>query len=396
MFNEDTVRLEYMRLLAARAPLSQILDYTESITGIPVLFQDGTLFTLGWSQGYDNAWPKDFSMVILEDKAEQERLCAEFEAAILPDSPPTIMKYPHMPSRTLLMGIFVDGKLSGILRMTERLRSLDDLTAEQIALLREVFSLVAMIYATAQVESLPDRAFRRMLLGTLSSPVAIENCDVLSGISHNRRYQLICIRQQTPAAGENTLRRELVALLGTEWVTDCEGIHAVLLFGGGEGDLLMPDMADALRAFAQHRRCLICISDEYDMLHHTHAIFCDIRDHFSTLKKDAVGLSSFDLCKLPLLISRIRGSLPLEKYYSSAVLRIIAYDEENKSDYLRTLQAYAACEKNAGAAAQQLFIHKNTMLYRIARLKEISRADLDDPDQWLHIRFTLLAMNQQP
>ena len=62
-----------------------------------------------------------------------------------------------------------------------------------------------------------------------------------------------------------------------------------------------------------------------------------------------------------------------------------------------TLQTYLEQERSAIRTAEALFIHKNTLFYRLRKLQELLTADLDDPAARLHLRlsFRILA-RQQP
>jgi DNA-binding PucR family transcriptional regulator len=43
-----------------------------------------------------------------------------------------------------------------------------------------------------------------------------------------------------------------------------------------------------------------------------------------------------------------------------------------------TLKKYLECSKNATVAAEQLFIHRNTLNYRIKKIEELTGLDLDN------------------
>ncbi|MGN0038019.1 MAG: PucR family transcriptional regulator [Coriobacteriales bacterium] len=54
-------------------------------------------------------------------------------------------------------------------------------------------------------------------------------------------------------------------------------------------------------------------------------------------------------------------------------------DEENGTDDARVLQVFLECERKMGLAAERLFVHRNTLAYRIQRLQETYGLELDDP-----------------
>ncbi|MDA8194821.1 MAG: PucR family transcriptional regulator ligand-binding domain-containing protein [Thermaerobacter sp.] len=59
---------------------------------------------------------------------------------------------------------------------------------------------------------------------------------------------------------------------------------------------------------------------------------------------------------------------------------------------LRTLEGYFACEGQATDAAKALYVHRNTVLYRLRKLEEILSRSFNDPDDVLTIRLSLLFL----
>ncbi len=48
------------------------------------------------------------------------------------------------------------------------------------------------------------------------------------------------------------------------------------------------------------------------------------------------------------------------------------YDRERRSDLVRTLRIYFAAGANASEAADRLFLQRNSMLYRLARIEKLT------------------------
>jgi sugar diacid utilization regulator len=64
-------------------------------------------------------------------------------------------------------------------------------------------------------------------------------------------------------------------------------------------------------------------------------------------------------------------------------------DARNGDILLETLEAYFANNGNALRAAQQLHLHRNSMLYRLRRVSEVLEQDLEDPDVRLSLQVAL-------
>ncbi|MEK4299942.1 PucR family transcriptional regulator [Oceanobacillus sp. FSL W8-0428] len=73
------------------------------------------------------------------------------------------------------------------------------------------------------------------------------------------------------------------------------------------------------------------------------------------------------------------------------IQRLRKYDERQQSNLLYTLEAYLEYDSNVLQTAKALFIHPNTMNYRLKRIHEISKLDLKNPHQKIAVYLELLA-----
>ena len=96
-------------------------------------------------------------------------------------------------------------------------------------------------------------------------------------------------------------------------------------------------------------------------------------------------LISCDAAFRNLLADCCRASLP--SCYAADVL--YAYDQAHKTDYCHTLLAYLVCERNAVACAQALFVHRNTLRNRLAKIQELIGTNLDNNDERMHLLISL-------
>ncbi|WP_168188637.1 PucR family transcriptional regulator [Thermoflavimicrobium daqui] len=69
----------------------------------------------------------------------------------------------------------------------------------------------------------------------------------------------------------------------------------------------------------------------------------------------------------------------LQSYYQATLEPLQRYDYEKGTDLLHTLDVYLATGKRIGEAAHQLYVHRNTLKFRIARIEELLGMDLQDP-----------------
>lgn len=55
-------------------------------------------------------------------------------------------------------------------------------------------------------------------------------------------------------------------------------------------------------------------------------------------------------------------------------------DKEKGTEFYHTLKEYLACGNNVNLAAKKLFIHRNTMVYRLSKIQEMIHMDVNDPE----------------
>ena len=77
----------------------------------------------------------------------------------------------------------------------------------------------------------------------------------------------------------------------------------------------------------------------------------------------------------------------LEDFMMQRLGELISYDKENNSDYIDTLETYLDFGCNIGETAEYLYMHRNTIRYRIIRVEEILGIDLNSAGTRFNLRF---------
>lgn len=82
----------------------------------------------------------------------------------------------------------------------------------------------------------------------------------------------------------------------------------------------------------------------------------------------------------------------VEKFRNVSILKIMQKDEENQSELLKTLWVYLCNNGKLKRTAEQLFIHPNTLNYRIKQIIELTNLDLNDFNITNHLYTELLLI----
>lgn len=91
------------------------------------------------------------------------------------------------------------------------------------------------------------------------------------------------------------------------------------------------------------------------------------------------------------LLILLRESPELWDFYRATLSALADYDRGQGAELLKTLEAFFDNLGNLAQTANALHVHRNTLLYRLQRIGEISGMDLDDPEDRLAVWLALKA-----
>jgi len=81
------------------------------------------------------------------------------------------------------------------------------------------------------------------------------------------------------------------------------------------------------------------------------------------------------------------------EFFCDALQRLLEYDQQADKELVKTLAAFLECNGNLTETSDRLFIHRNTLKYRLERIRDITQIDLDDSEHRLMLHLGL-KMNQ--
>ena len=87
------------------------------------------------------------------------------------------------------------------------------------------------------------------------------------------------------------------------------------------------------------------------------------------------------------LLFQLEHSPELIAFQEETLGPLLAY--EGADELIHTLEAYFEHNANLSQTAEALFIHRNTLIYRMERIAAITSLDLDEPENRLAIQLAL-------
>ena len=91
----------------------------------------------------------------------------------------------------------------------------------------------------------------------------------------------------------------------------------------------------------------------------------------------------------PVFLLENKDNLALKMIYDRTVLRLCKFEQAGNPDLVDTLDVYLSCDKNISVAAEQLYIHRNTLRNRLQRIEQVTQKHLDNRDDCLELTLAL-------
>ncbi|SEP20082.1 PucR family transcriptional regulator [Propionispora vibrioides] len=114
---------------------------------------------------------------------------------------------------------------------------------------------------------------------------------------------------------------------------------------------------------------------------------------FGGLRRAARPVYAYERLGIYKLLFEI-GPEKLALYYQEIIEPLHEYDRRNNTELIDTLFAYFEENCNAAQTAKRLFVHRNTLDYRLKKIEEISGRDLDDPYDRLTLQLGVIMGKQ--
>ncbi|MDB5078158.1 MAG: hypothetical protein JWP00_82 [Chloroflexi bacterium] len=89
------------------------------------------------------------------------------------------------------------------------------------------------------------------------------------------------------------------------------------------------------------------------------------------------------------LLLTIGNNRELREFYQEVLGRLLEHDSRNGGELMRTLEAYFRYQGSPSEMARKIDVHRNTLLYRLRRIQDITGFDLEDSETALALHLAL-------
>lgn len=146
-----------------------------------------------------------------------------------------------------------------------------------------------------------------------------------------------------------------------------------------------------VRKAIANKEISIGISDPFNHILATHNHFKEAEDILNQgqIFNPSIKIHLYDNRKFNIFLKDVNQFIQSpSQYISYKVMNILTYDKINNTDYASTLKAYLSSSLSPQHTAKVLFIHKNTVIYRINKIKNLFDVDFSDAEQCFQLYFS--------
>ena len=402
--------------------LHEIARVSVAYMGNPVLILDSNWRLLAWEDCPQNPYPLRESLTL---KRKAAVLPQEFIESI-PDTldrfrKPITRRYSLENNNQIICRVVpvsvYDSSTYGYIVVWETVRTLDAadyIALEQVAVSVAIERIRARENEEAKVRSRRE-FFDDLLSGNFESLSAARAMAELHGLRSDTPYRCLLVRYARDSAEERIAPQKL-GLEGERCMEIC--LHTAK-------ELCLSVMGVPYSAYA----VLLLASpagereSEKQARRYAEALYDALAAQFSPKSFIIVGVSADDITQIPetyrdlhSIAKILRGSttyppiifaedysavMLLEKYVDRKNLADFVrktlgaledYDRENHSRLLMTLDVYFSKSGNITEVAKQMYIHRNTCIYRMEKIKAILQDDFSNPMKLLNYQVALWIM----
>ena len=402
--------------------LHEIARVSVAYMGNPVLILDSNWRLLAWEDCPQNPYPLRESLTL---KRKAAVLPQEFIESI-PDTldrfrKPITRRYSLENNNQIICRVVpvsvYDSSTYGYIVVWETVRTLDAadyIALEQVAVSVAIERIRARENEEAKVRSRRE-FFDDLLSGNFESLSAARAMAELHGLRSDTPYRCLLVRYARDSAEERIAPQKL-GLEGERCMEIC--LHTAK-------ELCLSVMGVPYSAYA----VLLLASpageqeSEKHARRYAEALYDALAAQFSPKSFIIVGVPADDITQIPetyrdlhSIAKILRGSttyppiifaedysavMLLEKYVDRKNLADFVrktlgaledYDRENHSRLLMTLDVYFSKSGNITEVAKQMYIHRNTCIYRMEKIKAILQDDFSNPMKLLNYQVALWIM----
>lgn len=387
---------ELLDAAARSASIDPLINLAASKLGNSVVLLDTDFKILSHSTVFpieDPLWAKN----IWQGYCSYEFVSAVAELDSVKNAPPTsepvVVTCYASPLRKLSSKIFIDGKRVGIVLMLEKETPISPAHMELLPIISAAAGTTIARYAPYLISgnTVYQKLLYDLLIGASPEEVALR----IAGLVFSPHLCALCIKQ-TRYLGQKHLKEDVAARLveqlpDTRFTFHEDGIAALIPLG--EAPDLPPETLQTLEELAKKEYLRIGISNTFFQVENFLKRYGQARRALELMERlhSESSVVRYADCSFYDLLDSTGDPRALGLFCHPALSILSRYDHDNGMDLYHTLETYLAYNCSVKDAAGKLFIHRNSLNYRLERIHTLTQVNLSSSNVrfWLTMSYRI-------
>ena len=287
--------------------------------------------------------------------------------------------------------IVTSGKTYGYISALELKRRLNDGDSKLLLLFTELITPSFAFYCNTQLEYTTSNCFRELLLEGHADSSTLTLQTGYFNIKKNDRLRVIVLRAagEADAADLLLLKRNILCNCPHMPVLSIEDHLAVIADIDNNCDTSLERFLRELGQFEQFQIgvSVECTDIQYLWAHYQQALFA--LSYADASREARLHLFSHHAVDY-MLQNADRRRLICACH--PGIRAMFEKSNGQNDEFLTSLEVYLLHERSLSQAARKLFVHKNTLLYRIQKIEDACGCDLSDPMEREYILLSIRVL----
>ncbi len=375
-------RNELVSLMLSNASVKTLVNAVENLVGEPLSLQDFMHESIAISSGYPNDDVKERKRKPKTTDADSYRAEVDWIHDAVMDGAPHVVEWPGLSRRRMYCGCLYGQRVLAFIRVVDANGRLGEVNQGDVAfsarVLGAALSLKGYPYSV-RGERWPSFLWNLLTNDGRDLKESFIDQPVFENIRRFRTYWL---------EGPGAFNIAKGGLPNKHWYPIAFEEGAVCL--ADDKDVTGRGIASMLAGTKVQAGASEAFGDVKDFrITYRHARFA--RQMATRLGRGEKTVASYeDYVLLDLAEETVRKP---EEMLPGPIAKMLSHDAEKGTAFALTALVYLECGGDTAMTASQLHLHRNTVLYRVARIHELFGLDLADPYASAATLIYLLALD---
>ena len=425
LLNRKTLDMHnlFFRITLEGGGIEKISTMLSGTINNPIIFVDKDWKLLHYTEHMDNKIPLEYCLELMKTKPVFNQ---EFIDSIpkniseMKKSIKRIYYLENMEIKCRILPVAVANYVYGFIivwQTVQELTEFDYIILEQASTIMALERIKAKDIEEVKLKIRQD-FFDDLLTGKITSSETIQTLSELHGLNSQYRYYCMVINFESE---ENKSYEDMVArkvqleskarrcvdiiyehlnLANGEVTSMHRNNRIIILIGQNENRPAISinetkqyanQIYNILTKQIKDTIFLIGIGRQYETVHSLHKSFSEANESIRLMQKfdNRGGVSHFEDHSIYHFLDSNIKDMELEDFFMKRLGKIYEHDQLHGTSYISTLENYFLNNLNISETAKAMFLHRNTLIYRIEKIKEILHTDLKSSEELLQIQLAI-------